>query len=77
MLKLALKRLTLSPSLQKGQPMLQFLTKLVSVEEEAEDGPGGLVGLNMRMTHFAESNPVIALLVIGVLVACVIYLAAA
>ena len=74
MLKMAMKRLTLSASLQKGQSMLQFLTKLVNVKEEAEDGLGGLVGLNIRMTHFAESKPVAALLVLGVLVAIIIYL---
>lgn len=52
--------------------MLDFLSRLACIR--ADDGPDGLMGLNLRMTKFAEDWPVPALLIIGALVALVIFL---
>jgi hypothetical protein len=52
--------------------MLRYISELMGTR--AEDGSKGIAGLNLRMTQFAERRPVAALVIIGVLVAYVIYL---
>ena len=52
--------------------MLQYLSELVGIR--AEDGTGGIAGLNLRATKFAENHPFRAVAIVVALAAWAVYL---